>query len=79
MLSGIGPADHLREHGIDVSIDLPGVGQNLHDHPLISIKYECTKPVTPHNLTNPFVKLWTGFVHSYFKLGFNPVKGHRMI
>ncbi len=60
MLSGIGPADHLREHGIDVSIDLPGVGQNLHDHPLISLKYACTKPVTPHNLTNPIVKLWTG-------------------
>ena len=60
MLSGIGPADHLREHGIDVSIDLPGVGQNLHDHPLISLKYVCTKPVTPHNLTNPIVKLWTG-------------------
>ncbi len=60
MLSGIGPADHLREHGIDVSIDLPGVGQNLHDHPLTGLKYQCTKPVTPHNLTNPLVKLWTG-------------------
>lgn len=33
MLSGIGPADHLREHGIDVVVALPGVGQNLHDHP----------------------------------------------
>ncbi len=31
--SGIGPAQHLRELGIPVQIDLPGVGQNLHDHP----------------------------------------------
>ncbi|TNF61047.1 MAG: choline dehydrogenase [Burkholderiales bacterium] len=33
MLSGIGPAAHLREHGIGVVHDLPGVGDNLHDHP----------------------------------------------
>jgi choline dehydrogenase-like flavoprotein len=33
MLSGIGPADHLREQGIGVVRELPGVGQNLHDHP----------------------------------------------
>jgi len=33
MLSGIGPADHLREMGIPVVHDLPGVGGNLHDHP----------------------------------------------
>lgn len=32
MLSGIGPAAHLQEHGISVVQDLPGVGQNLHDH-----------------------------------------------
>jgi len=32
MLSGIGPAKHLQQHGIPVLHDLPGVGQNLHDH-----------------------------------------------
>jgi choline dehydrogenase-like flavoprotein len=32
MLSGIGPAAHLREHGIAVAHELPGVGQHLHDH-----------------------------------------------
>ncbi|MBU3065023.1 GMC family oxidoreductase N-terminal domain-containing protein [Nocardia sp. NEAU-G5] len=34
MLSGIGPAAHLREHGIEPVVDLPGVGENLHDHPV---------------------------------------------
>ena len=33
MLSGIGPAEHLRECGVDVRVDLPGVGGNLQDHP----------------------------------------------
>jgi choline dehydrogenase len=37
MLSGIGPAEHLREHGIDVAVSLPGVGENLHDHPAAGI------------------------------------------
>ncbi len=32
MLSGIGPADHLEDHGLKVEFDLPGVGQNLQDH-----------------------------------------------
>jgi choline dehydrogenase-like flavoprotein len=33
MLSGIGPAEHLRENGVEVRVDLPGVGENLQDHP----------------------------------------------
>jgi choline dehydrogenase len=37
MLSGIGPATHLREVGVDVVHDLPGVGQNLHDHPAVPL------------------------------------------
>ncbi|TDD45859.1 choline dehydrogenase [Nonomuraea terrae] len=47
MLSGIGPAAHLREHGLDVLADLPGVGGNLQDHPLAGITYSATKPVPP--------------------------------
>lgn len=39
MLSGIGPAEHLRAHGIPVVIDLPGVGANLHDHPRIGLRW----------------------------------------
>jgi choline dehydrogenase len=37
MLSGIGPADHLREHGIAVRQHLPGVGQNMQDHNMVAI------------------------------------------
>jgi len=35
MLSGIGPPDHLRSVGVDVQVDLPGVGANFHDHALL--------------------------------------------
>jgi choline dehydrogenase-like flavoprotein len=35
MLSGIGPAAHLKSAGVEVRVDLPGVGQNLWDHPMI--------------------------------------------
>ena len=38
MLSGVGPAGHLREHGIDVVADLP-VGDNLHDHMFVPMTY----------------------------------------
>ncbi len=48
MLSGVGPADHLREFDIPVVVDLPGVGQNLQDHPLIGVEFECQQPITLH-------------------------------
>src|SRR3954449_8694107 len=37
MLSGIGPAEHLRKVGVDVVHDLPGVGGGLQDHPLVPV------------------------------------------
>lgn len=45
MLSGVGPADQLRDNGIDVTVDLPGVGENLHDHtmtPLVWATHDST-------------------------------------
>ena len=39
MLSGVGPADHLKSHGVEVVQDLPGVGQNLRDHPAVFIVF----------------------------------------
>lgn len=41
MLSGVGPADHLREHGIEVLADLPGVGENLQDHLEVHLMHRC--------------------------------------
>ena len=46
MLSGVGPADHIAEHGIDLVHDLPGVGRNLRDHPILPISFK-TKPDVP--------------------------------
>ena len=60
MLSGIGPADHLRSVGIEPVLDLPGVGQNLQDHATVIVKYACTRPVTIHRVSNPINKLMAG-------------------
>ena len=46
MLSGIGPADELAAHGIEVIHDLPGVGKNLQDHVDCVMSWECHEPVT---------------------------------
>ena len=46
MLSGIGPADELKRHGIPVIHELPGVGRNLQDHVDCVIAYTCTQPIT---------------------------------
>lgn len=46
MLSGVGPAAELAEHGIAAVRDVPGVGKNLQDHVDCVMVYECTRPVT---------------------------------
>jgi choline dehydrogenase len=43
MLSGVGPADHLREHDIPVMADSPGVGSNLSDHPIVTAMWSTPK------------------------------------
>jgi choline dehydrogenase len=69
MLSGIGPAPHLKEHGIDVVADLPGVGENLQDHLEVYVQYACTQPVS----VAPYMKLWrrpfVGAEWLFFKKG----------
>lgn len=44
LLSGVGPAPHLRDLGVGVVRDLPGVGQNLRDHPYVTIFFRETGP-----------------------------------
>ena len=46
LLSGIGPAEELREHGIDVVHDLPGVGRNLQDHPSVAMIWNAKREAT---------------------------------
>jgi choline dehydrogenase len=53
MLSGIGPAAHLAQHGIGVVKDLPGVGQGLQDHLAAHVKYTAQKPLSMLRYLNP--------------------------
>jgi choline dehydrogenase len=46
MLSGIGPASELQGAGISPMHDLPGVGKNLQDHPMVSVGYLCTQKIS---------------------------------
>jgi choline dehydrogenase len=47
MLSGVGPAAELARHGVDVAVDLPGVGENLHDHLLSPVVCSSSRPMPP--------------------------------
>jgi choline dehydrogenase len=60
MLSGVGPADHLRAHDVTVIHDLPGVGQNLQDHLELHVQHACTQPITLHAVENPLTRLRVG-------------------
>jgi choline dehydrogenase len=69
MLSGIGPAAHLRENGIDVVADRPGVGQNLQDHMELYIQQESIQPITLYSSLNLFSKALIGAQWLFFKSG----------
>ncbi|MEM9093357.1 MAG: choline dehydrogenase [Pseudomonadota bacterium] len=60
MLSGVGPAAHLAENGIDVVADRPGVGQNLQDHLELYIQQASTQPITLYKYWNLPGKAWVG-------------------
>jgi len=53
MLSGIGPADHLREVGVSVVLDQPNVGSNLQDHLDLFVIAECSGPYTYDRYAKP--------------------------
>ena len=48
-LSGVGPPAVLRQHGIPMLVDAPGVGQNLQDHLQVRLIYKCSQPVTTND------------------------------
>ena len=54
MLSGVGNAGDLRALGLQVTHDLPGVGQGLQDHVAVSVKYTATQPITMLRYMNPW-------------------------
>ena len=62
MLSGIGPAAHLREHGIDVRTDLPGVGGNLQDHLDACTLQRSTRKITYDHISD-VVTAWNFYLH----------------
>lgn len=70
MLSGLGPAAHLKEHGIEVIADLPGVGENLQDHLECHLKFTCPhKGMTKNHLMAQHRILLAGIQWYLFKNG----------
>ncbi|WP_075222223.1 choline dehydrogenase [Acuticoccus yangtzensis] len=69
MLSGIGPAAHLAEHGIPVVADRRGVGANLQDHLEVYVQQASTQPITLYRHWNLFGKAWAGAQWLFFKTG----------
>ena len=69
MLSGIGPASELRAHGIDVLQDLPGVGENLHDHLEVHVKYRCARGLSKNRLLSRHRMLAAGIQWFLFRNG----------
>jgi choline dehydrogenase len=65
MLSGVGPAAHLAEHGIEVLHDLPGVGENLHDHSYVHYLNQ----VQPAFSINHMIKGWRVIPHVLHYVG----------
>ena len=69
MLSGIGPAGHLQEHGVEVVADRPGVGANLQDHLEIYLQMKCRQPITLYRHWNPLSKALIGARWLMFRSG----------
>lgn len=68
-LSGIGPAAELKEHGIAVLADRPGVGANLQDHLEFYFQMACTKPVTLYGQANLLGKALVGAQWLFLRRG----------
>ncbi len=69
MLSGLGPADHLREHGIAVQADLPGVGSNLQDHHEVPVIAAINRPAGYFGQDRGWRMIKNGLQYLLFKSG----------
>ncbi|MEM7731975.1 MAG: choline dehydrogenase [Pseudomonadota bacterium] len=69
MLSGIGPAKHLAEHGIEVVADRPGVGGNLQDHLELYVQMAASQPVSLFKYWNLLGKAYVGARWLFTKTG----------
>lgn len=69
MLSGIGPASHLKDVGVDVVCDLPGVGGNLQDHIDVCVLSECSGNYSYDNILKPHRTVIAGLQYLLFKSG----------
>ena len=69
MLSGIGPADHLKSIGIEVVHDLPGVGSNLQDHIDVCTIAELTGPYSYDGWDRMHKTIWAGIQYLLFRSG----------
>jgi len=69
MLSGVGPAAQLAQHGIEVVADRPGVGQNLQDHLELYVQQAATQPITLYKHWNLISKAFIGAQWLFTKTG----------
>lgn len=69
MLSGIGPAEHLRELGIEVVANRPGVGGNLQDHLEVYVQQACTHPITLNAHLGLVARVRVGFEWFLWRTG----------
>ncbi|MEX0282640.1 MAG: GMC family oxidoreductase [Arenibacterium sp.] len=69
MLSGIGDAQQLNEHGITVVQDLPGVGKNMQDHLQARLVYKCNEPTLNDEVRSLFGKARIGLKYMMFRSG----------
>jgi choline dehydrogenase len=69
-LSGVGPAELLRGHGIDVVLDAAGVGNDLQDHLQVRVVMRCTQRITLNDVVNsPARKVMAGLRYAAFRTG----------
>jgi choline dehydrogenase len=76
MLSGIGPADHLRDMSVPVVLDRRSVGENLHDHFYIQLMFRCPRAITLNDVSASWLrKLKAGVQYVLLKKGILSTNG----